>query len=507
MFMTFPKHRAGSPAVSGLAFAALVMTSAAVSAQERVSRFERAPCPFERGDWARDVTLECGWFITPEVREKPQGRPVRLAVAVFRAKEANGDPPLVLLHGGPGQSGLRIYARATAEGPLRMTRDVVIYDQRGAGLSQPRLCPEFQQVLTVVRNLNTDREKEEATNNGIRQCIASLLAQEIEPAAYNTSTSADDLTDLRKALGYATWDVYGGSYGARLAQEAMRRDPTGIRSVVMESPVTRGPETQAEFDLSFQRAVEQVFTDCTTQPACRAAFPAIEDDFYAVHDELNKTPLAVVVKDGSLKLDGARLTAIINNHVIDRPGRIAQLPFLLSELRRGDAMRAAQRVVGFRPENTVIMTPSDHEPLLRLVNCFDVYGARYREMRKVARQQIRAPFLNTALELSDCTLWQKRFADPSTQEPVRSDIPALIVTGRYDDRTPTNHARRIAASLSRAYLFEFPNEGHGARPLGCHASIVGEFLANPFQEPDGSCIRTIPPIQFVTSWDELGGRP
>jgi pimeloyl-ACP methyl ester carboxylesterase len=503
--MTSPTHPAGKRAVSAFALVALSMTAAVASAQEHVARLERAACPFEQADWARDEKLECGWLIVPEVRERPQGRTVRLAVAVVRAQAPTGDPPLVMLHGGPGESGLRAFTRAVVEGPVRVTRDVVIYDQRGAGFSQPRLCPEFQHAQAGARNLGSDAEKQVAMKDGIRRCIDSLLAQGIEPAAYNTGASGDDLTDLRKALGYSRWDVYGSSYGSRLAQEAMRRDPMGIRSVVMESPVTRGPATQAEFDLSFQRAVEHVFADCTSQEPCRAAFPAIEDDFYAVYDELEKTPLSVPVQDGAVTFDGDRLVAIIHNHVIARPGRIAQLPFLVSELRRGEKARAAQRFVGFRPERTVVMTPDDATPLLRLVNCFDIAGATYREARVAALPRIREPFLNPELDQSDCALWQRRFADSSMQAPVRSDIPTLIISGRYDARTPTEHARRIAASLTRAYVLEFPTEGHGARPVGCHASIVREFLANPLREPDSSCIKSIPPIRFVTGWHEIDG--
>jgi len=89
--------------------------------------------------------------------------------------------------------------------------------------------------------------------------------------------------------------------------------------------------------------------------------------------------------------------------------------------------------------------------------------------------------------------------------PVRSDIPTLIVTGYFDDRTPTEHARRIAVTLSRAYLVEFPDEGHDARPSACHAAIVRQFFEDSTRKPDTSCIATIPPIPFATAWEPAGG--
>ena len=73
------------------------------------------------------------------------------------------------------------------------------------------------------------------------------------------------------------------------------------------------------------------------------------------------------------------------------------------------------------------------------------------------------------------------------------------MTGRFDDRTPTTYARRIAAKLSRAYLVEMPNEGHDWRPTECHAAIVAQFFRDPTHSPDMSCARTLAPIPFATS--------
>jgi pimeloyl-ACP methyl ester carboxylesterase len=101
----------------------------------------------------------------------------------------------------------------------------------------------------------------------------------------------------------------------------------------------------------------------------------------------------------------------------------------------------------------------------------------------------------------ECEAWLPRFGDPSTQTPVHSDIPTLIVTGYFDDRTPAEQARRIAATLSRAYLVELPNEGHDARPGPCHAAIVAQFFEDPTRRPDTSCVATIAPVRFVTTWE------
>ena len=84
--------------------------------------------------------------------------------------------------------------------------------------------------------------------------------------------------------------------------------------------------------------------------------------------------------------------------------------------------------------------------------------------------------------------------------PVRSDISTLILTGYFDDRTPTPYAQRIADMLGRAYLVELPDEAHDPRPSPCHAAIVSRFLEAPTRMPDTSCIAAIPAIAFATTW-------
>jgi pimeloyl-ACP methyl ester carboxylesterase len=100
----------------------------------------------------------------------------------------------------------------------------------------------------------------------------------------------------------------------------------------------------------------------------------------------------------------------------------------------------------------------------------------------------------------ECEEWLPRFAEPSARVPVRSDVPTLIMTGYFDDRTPTTQARRIAATLGRAFVVELPDEAHDARPSPCHAAIVNRFLQEPTRMPDSSCIATIPAVAFATMW-------
>ena len=200
--------------------------------EQAAGKFEVTQCFEQLRSWAADAGVECGWLTLPEVRERPAGPAVRLAVARLRVRNPTA-PPLVYLHGGPG--GVGALAPSTLERFTTLSggiRDVVYYDQRAVGLSEPKLCvgipgkPDSRDAATP--------QTLEITS--ARDCVASIRAQGRDPGAYTTVVQADDLRELRRALGYEKWDVFGVSYGGRLALEAMRRDPSGIRAVVVNSP-------------------------------------------------------------------------------------------------------------------------------------------------------------------------------------------------------------------------------------------------------------------------------
>ena len=473
--------------------ALMVLLAPHLPAQSHLPRFERTDCWVD-GDWARDVRRECGWLVVRESRDRASAHTVRLAVEVFRAREPSGAPPRVFLHGGPGGvGGIRLYSEGIARSPWPLHRDVVIYDQRGAGLSEPKLCPGY------------DAAADAALTEARRACIAELQARGVNRQAYNTAASVADLIDLRRTLGYVSWDLYGVSYGARLAQEAMARDRRGIHAVVLASPVARSFSSQAEQPLSTQRALERVFAECARQRSCGDAFPNVEQDFYAAYDDLTSSPVSVPIMRpdsgrDTVWFDGRRLVNDIRNRMLNRPRMgVARLPFLLHELRAGDRLRAASEIVGEGSGN------APDGALRAVINCSDhaTYGTAYRRTLDSVNAIARPPFRRSIDR--GCEEWLPRLRDGSMPPPVRSDIPTLILTGYFDDRAPTEHARRIAATLSRVYLVEFPDEGHDTRPPACHAAIVVQFLEDPTRKPDTSCITTIPPIPFATTWEPASG--
>jgi pimeloyl-ACP methyl ester carboxylesterase len=462
--------------------------------QGRVPRFEPSGCDIH-GEWMSVARVECGHLIVPEVRDRRNGRTLRLAVMIIRASEPAGRPPLVFLHGGPGLNAItsRFPINAVRWG-LSQHRDVVVYDHRGAGLSEPHLCPEV-----VERSVDISDESRAAA--AARACVANLRAAGIDPAAFSTAANVADAIDLRRSLGYRVWDIYGVSYGSRLAQELMRRDTAGIRAVILDRPMPVGVRFYAETRRSFQIALERVFKACAAQPACRTAFPSVEEDFYADYDELTARPIEVVPENSTsapVRLDGRRFVREIQ-HRLSSTRLIPTIPLLLSELRRGDRDRGARALLAATIGEMERLNPTN-----QLVVSHDVCGKALTAAKDVVRRQLPAAFVPSVDATASCSLWQERFADPSTYRPVNSNLPTLILTAEFDDRTPTTFGSQIAGTLKRSYLYEMHGEVHAAEIVSdCHGSMLRLFLENPGREPDSSCVDDPTALIFETKSLEL----
>jgi pimeloyl-ACP methyl ester carboxylesterase len=476
---------------------AVLLVRSPAPAQQPVPYFELGPCPVTQAAVTPGRRVECGALIVAQNRADPNGKRLRIAVAILRSSGPSTETPLVILHGGPsGPGGIRAGSMALAvRWSSALDRDIIVYDQRGAGFSEPALCPEVAVQSIDVRNTLSEAERESGYGAVAAMCVASLRREGIDPIFFNSVTNAADLTDLRSVLGYEQWDVLGVSYGSRLAQEAMRRDAQGIRSAVLVSPLIPGLK-RTENPISYQRVLARLFAECAAQPSCSAVFPSPGEDLDRLYAQLDSAPMEVVVeRDGTsstVLVDGRRLLAEIFGRYSTT--EMDRLPLLLHELTRGDRDTAARLLVRSGTGTNAI-----NNVLTNLVGCYDHAGTvEYRRAAEDLRGSLDPRFRPFLTDGAVCRSYMDEFAPAEDLELVRSDIPTLILTQQFDDRTPTEHGREIAAALEHAYLFELPGLAHAETPPGCTDSLVLAFLRDPTREPEASCIDEMPRLTFET---------
>jgi pimeloyl-ACP methyl ester carboxylesterase len=468
-------------------------------AAEPLPRFDPIPCPFDVPEGA-GADVRCGWLVVPEDRGRPEGRQLRLTVSILPAKSANPErDPVVYLSGGPGSAEAGDLG-SWLDHPLREDRDLLLVDQRGTG-PFGALCPDlYRQAMQVVaRDVApaTDAARHAVAARG---CRRSLHARGVDLAQYRSATSAADLRDLRSTLGYARLNLFGVSYGSRLALTAARDVPDAVRSMILISPL--GPEMDFYRDLPvhLSRALAELGTDCAAAPACRAECPDFEAELAALLSELGEQPLILEIDDrrhfpgGRAVVNPQDLTLILGE-LASSDGLRWVVPALVRELRRGRSELLAPLLRVFASAYGGIDLG-----LYYAVQCqeelpFSQWG---RPSAQPALALGRIGMIGAVREV--CADWRLPPAGAIERAPVVSPIPALVLTGARDYKTPPAYAHALAASLPRGHAVVLPGKGHGSVRDRCIDAMVAQFVADPTGRPDASCassLRSTPPVARV----------
>ena len=471
-------------------------------AQEAVPRLEPAECPFDGAAGRDDV--QCSYLIVPENRDAPAGKTLRIAVAVLKSTSSETRPdPLVFLSGGPGGPSV-VNTPARLNSPFwnryRASRDLVFYDQRGTGYSEPEFCPEMTFALSTAtfRGLNP-ADRNAFVVDAVEACREKMLAQGIDFAFYNTVTSARDLEDLRSALGYGQWNLFGGSYGTRLALTALRDAPAGVRSVVLDSSWPPNAPI-ADNKARLMRSLDLAFEQCAADAECGSAFPDLRQDFFAALRDFEASPMVLEMgdrdrfPDGRIVIDGNLLAWGMFQGFYDE-GFIKVFPLIVRELgaRNEDVMTALA--------DGLVQDLGISLGLQYAVECYDWMRRLTPEL--VEADESRNPELRVwqayADEQAVCNAWHDHQADDRAMQAVRSDVPTLIFAGGFDPITPPAFGRLAADSLSKSTFVEVPANGHGVVPYSdCTMKIMEAFLDQPSEPPDTTCVAGMAPLGFTT---------
>lgn len=466
--------------------------------------FRAADCPFPGGD--DEPRFECGYLYVAEDHGNPNSSVIGLAVAVLRSSTGSSAlTPLVYLEGGPGGSALDAAGELWINSPLGQGRDIILIDQRGTGYSHPTLnCIELD-----------DEEYYDSEEYEIYEACADRLRSEgIDLTQYNSVDNAADIEDLRTALGYDQIDLFGVSYGTRLALNVMRYHPDGIRAVILDSVYPPQVDPISGEPIQTMQALEVLFDGCVSDPVCDSAFPELEAVFYDTYDYLNEEPLVVEYEDGSSEeLTGDAMIDTLIQSLYDAK-TIPYLPAFIYALYDGDIYYAYDILDAPYINEPYVEGPelpedyvdvSDSEGMYETVTCNEeVAFADYDEVEAAFTgypETITESLLSSVYYvIEDCAYWGAGQADPVENTAVVSDIPTLIVNGEYDPVTPPAWAQAAADGLSNSQIFIFPGYGHAVIDAGpCPGQLMLAFLDDPYAALDSSCVATVGPPDFETN--------
>lgn len=479
-------------------------TAAALPAQGYVPRFDAAPCMFDiPPGLVEGQHVECGYVTVPEEHSNPDGGTIRLAVAIFKSQAAFPLPdPLVLAQGGPGGSTIETYALMLAMNErFPSNRDIVLFDQRGTLYSQPSLtCQEvFDLTLETIDEDIPDDQSMQMYNDALFACRERLVQEGVNLSAYDSLENAADIDDLRIALGYEQINLYGVSYGTLMALHTMRHHPAGLRSVVLDAVVPPQTNFLVEAPQSLDRGFTTFFDACAADHRCNSAYPDLERVFFEQVERLNEQPVTIPVTDPDTGktyqafLDGASLHDGLLQMLYSTEV-LPVLPRMIYEVR-DDRYDALARILSM-----LIFDRSISYGMYYSIVCsedadFEVDDLPLDDVRPSLAENEKQDAANL---LDICERWNVEPLGPSVDEPVVSEIPTLILSGRFDPITPPAFGETAAETLVQGYPYTFAHTGHGAAFTGpCADQVMQDFLDTPTVPPDASCMALHPYPDFL----------
>ena len=449
----------------------------------------------------KDPRIDCGTLTVPEDRSKPDGRKVVLPVAVVHTTDPHpASDPVVYFSGGPGFAGLPS-AETFLKNDFTANRDAIVFDQRGTGAAQPSLaCPEVYDANAAINGGGLDFDAMQTRfSDAVAACGARLRSNGVDLDQYNTTSVADDVADLRAAMGLQEWNLFGVSYGTTVALQTMRAHPDGVRSVLIDSVFPtdvawNATKTATDFD-----RVRRVFFDgCAKDPSCEARFPNLEADYHAAVAALDANPYRTSYEDpysrknSPFVIDGAIATAGFYNALYDS-NLIPQLPGVIEQIKAGTAGPLLDALV----QQLGPMINGAAEAQHQSVNCSDrASSVGHDDITALLAKDPDASRL--LLGYQSCPAIAVRPAARGFTDQVRSDIPTLVYGDEYDPVTPPDDSRHTAEALADATFVLFPGLGHGAVFSGrdCPAAIFKAFLTAPTATVDTSCVAAMGPPKW-----------
>jgi len=464
-------------------FALLAVCTTAASAPATAAPPSIALTPCRPAGVAED--LRCGTLRVPEDRGSRSSRTIALNVVVLPALGSERREPLFELAGGPGvpsTGSVELYA--TELRAYRHHRDVVLFDQRGTGRSNPLDCP--------VAGTPFMRALGEMYPPAYVQACRDALEKKADLRFYTTTISAQDLDDVRTALGYERIHLLGISYGTRLAQEYARRHPSRVKSLFLVGALPMWATVPLYHAAGAQRALDQLFDDCAADSSCAARYPGLRGAFRQLLAALRRTPAAVTRGAESARLSADVFTEGLRTMLYTPAGSRA-VPKVIHRAAQGDWEPFLEHLVqeGKPGADGMYLSVTCSEDVARIDPravrglTAGTYFGDYR-----VRQQVRA-----------CAAWPRAHVPPDFWDDVQSDLPALLYAGHRDPITPPAWTDAVAAHFTRASVLLIDHEAHMPVGLGgmeCWDAMAQRFLDEGALQPaDTACVTEMkaPPFE------------
>ena len=412
-----------------------------------------------------EAHARCGTVAVPENAAEPAGRHIDLNVIVFDALEPGAERAAQFdLEGGPGFAVTESAAFYASDGvEYRRHRDVVLFDMRGTGASNPLRCPALEQ------RAQADPAAPFYPPELVAQCAAQLAAH-ADLRQYTTAAAARDLDAVRAALRYERIDLNALSYGTTLALRYIADHPERVRSAVLTGTVPADRTPPRYHALAAERALHLLLLACAEETACAQHYAALDD-------ELARTRLRLEPAQGAVFMEKLRTLMYL-------PATARRVPQVIHDAAAGnlDILQAGKSSV--RPfSDGVYLSITCSESLARM----DAHAAI------VVSDATRFGAYRLRRQREACTQWPIAPPDPQLFVHRRTEVPVLFFSGLLDPVSPPEWTAALLADFPKGRHVVVPKGGHVLEGMSgvdtCMDAMILKFVATlSASEVDTACV-------------------
>jgi pimeloyl-ACP methyl ester carboxylesterase len=434
--------------------------------------------------------VECGYLRVPEERDVASSRIIGVPFAIVHNPHRTSDDPVVMIAGGPGG---RVIPRKIRQIPAEFGgRDVIFFEQRGTDLADARLdCPGYaEEKLKAQLGMIDGPELAQGLKEVARRCVAAARRKGFHPSGYTTRAIVADLEDFRSLEGYSRINLVGVSYAGKVIFEYARDHRDRARAVVANTPLTLEASYDEQGQSAMRRTLDLIVAGCEREPVCDDAHPRLDRKLRDIIERAAKNPWELDIPNPERAGETRRARAtpwVVANVLLNQlysPDTFELVP------ARIDAIWAGNR----KALTDIIDIGKSTYPWLMRLSLWCNEEVPFENSARVAEDLSAYPEFarvdQATIPIGLCAA-AGVVAHPAAaeNEPVRSDVPFLIFSGRFDPATPPSIQRSAARSLTHATLVLFPSAGHGAGFSACGGQLLAAFIADPAGNLDTACAR------------------
>lgn len=419
-------------------------------------------------------------------------------VVLPKFKEESKALPVMFLAGGPGQAATEL--AGMLNGPLweiRQKHDVILIDQRGTGKSNGMRCPASDDDAISFDDSNVDFKVE------VEKCLAEFSERHLP--SYNTYQAVEDFEAVRKALGHEQVHLIGGSYGTRSGFAYLKQHPESIKTATLDSNAPMdlvigffGKTAEASFDLLIE--------DCNAHEACAESFPNLKQDYLSLMAKLDGKVIEeqifhpVTGEKVTLLLSKPKVVETLRAVLYDLTSR-QLLPYAVSSAAKGDYRTIASLIAA--SEVNAEQGGGLYTGLTMNIVCNeDIPRAKQADFERDGNNYFSGE-LGYSTFTNVCQHWPKWPAPADFAEPVKTSVPVLLFSGKYDPVTPPEYADMALPHLDNAKHIVITRGSHVASIRMCRDAILEFLEQGNLDEVDFSCAEEQTPEMFLTDLNQV----